>query len=226
MPESISTGRLQLAFGGLLLLAFALAAHTGVLSKTPAAVEPALGDLSLPGFKLDPLGRSDPARARHHASSTRYRWSAEPTVPGRTPFQLEAGVVHSSTSGGLEIHELVRNAGLAAAEHEVQTLEPESGKERDELAFAASGDDLVLRTCITPEGRALLAGLKKTLHAERPTGSGAKALQALGLQDNIRWECLLVSISIPRSDNGQAELLARWKDVRTPLLAWKKSAQP
>lgn len=226
MPESISTRRLQSAFGGLLLLAIAAAAHTGILSQTPAAIEPTLDDLSMPGFRLDPLSRSNPARERHHANSTQYRWSAEPTQPGLAPFQLEAVVVHSSTSGGLEINELVRNAGLPAAEHEMQTLEPESGQAGEEVAFGETGADLVLRTCITPKGRALLKGLKKTLHSERPTGARAKALQALGLQENIRWECLLVSISVPRSENSQAELLASWKDVKTPLLAWDKSAQP
>jgi hypothetical protein len=225
MPESISTRRLQLAFGGLLLLALAATAHTGALSRTPAAIEPALDNLSLPGFRLDSLGRSDPARERHHASSMRHRWSAEPVAPGLAPFELEAVVVHSSTSGGLEIHELVRNAGLAAAEHEVQTLEP-AGQASEEVAIGASGDDMVLRTCITPGGRALLSGLKKTLHAERPTGARARTLQALGLQANIRWECLLVSISVPRSDNSQAELLASWKDAKTPLLGWKKSVLP
>lgn len=227
MPESISTRSLQLAFGGLLLLAIAAAAHTGVLSKTPAAIEPALGDLSLPGFKLNPLPGSEPTRERHHANSRQYRWSVTPTVSGQAPFQLEAVVVHSSTSDGLKINQLVRNAGLAAAEHEVQTLEPDSGEANEEVAIAETGSDWVLRTCITPKGLALVTGLKKTLHTERATGAKAKALQALGLQDNIRWECLLVSISRPKSDeSSQAALLASWKDVKPPLLAWKESAQP
>lgn len=226
MPESISTRSLQLAFGGLLLLAIAAAAYTGVLSKTPAAIEPTLGDLFLPGFKLDPLPGSEPARERHHANSTQYRWSAAPTVPGQAPFQLEAVVVHSSTSGELEINQLVRNAGLAAAEHEVQTLRADSGQADEEVAIAETGSDWVLRTCITPKGRALVTGLKNTLHAERTTGAKAKALQALGLQDNIRWECLLVSIKLPKGESSQAALLAAWKDVKTPLFSWKKSAQP
>ncbi len=135
-------------------------------------------------------------------------------------------MVHSSTSNGLKINQLVRNAGLPAAEHEVQTLEPGSGQADEEVAIGETGGDLVLRTCITPKGRALVASLKKTLQSERPTGARAKTLQALGLQDNIRWECLLVSISVPRSENSQAELLASWKNVKTPLLAWDKSAQP
>ncbi len=146
-------------------------------------------------------------------------------APGLAPFELDAVVIHSSTSGGLEIDELVRNAGLAAAVHEVQTLAP-AGQASEELAIGASGDDMVLRTCITPEGRALVTGLKKTLQAARPTGASARILQALGLQDNIRWECLLVSISVPGSDNSPAELLARWKDAKTPLLAWKKPVLP
>ncbi len=226
MSEPIRTRSLQLAFGGLLLLAIAAAAHTGILSKTPAATEPGLGNLSEPGFKLDSLAGSEAIKEVHFARSTLYRWNAEPALQGHAPLQLEAVVMHNRTSNSLGINDLVGNAGLPAAEHEVQILETDAGKPAEEVAVAEIGDNWVLRTCITPKGQALVTGLKKTLHTERPAGAKAKFLQALGLQDNIRWECMLVSISAPKTEITQAALLATWNDLRAPLLGWSKTSQP
>lgn len=225
MPERIRTRSLQLTFGGLLLLAIATTAHTGFLSKTPAATEPGLGNLSVPSFKLDPLPGSEATQEKQFASSTLNRWSADAVLPGQRPFTLEVVIVHNRTSSGLEINEMVRNAGLPAAEHEVQSLETDAGKPAEEVAIAEIGSDWVLRTCITPKGRALITDLKKTLHAERPTGATDKVLQALGLQDNIRWECMLVSISAPKSEISHATLLVAWNDLKAPLLGWSKTAQ-
>lgn len=226
MSESIQTHSLQTAFAGLLLLAIASTAHTGFLSKTPAAIEPSLNNLSVSGFKLDAIAGSEPAKEKDYANSTVYRWNAVPVVPGQTPFKLEAVVLHNRTSVSLGINELVRNAGLPAGRHEVQTLKTDAGKPAEEVAIAEVGDNWVLRTCITPKGQALIMGLKNTLRAERPTGVAVKVLQALGLQENIRWECMLVSIGTPNNENSQAALLAIWNDLKTPLLAWGKSSHP
>lgn len=216
MPERTRTRLLRLAFGALLLLTVAAASHTAIFSKTPAAIEPELSPLTVPGFTLAPQDRSAPVRARHHALSTHYRWDARPTVSERPGFKLEAVVVHSRTSSGMDIDSLVNTAGMLAAEHE----EPQPDAETNtsgEVVLGTTGGARVLRTCISPKGRMLTSSLKTALAKERETGAKARVLQALGMRDNIRWECLLVSISMPKDQASDEALLDAWNSVYPAL---------
>jgi pyruvate/2-oxoglutarate dehydrogenase complex dihydrolipoamide acyltransferase (E2) component len=223
MTEPARTRVLQLVLGALLLLTITSAAHTSLLSKTPAAIEPALDDLSAPGLRLEPQGRSESVRERHHALSSTYRWAANPTSSDQPGFKLEAVVVHGRTSSGMDMASLAATAGLPAAATEEQ--KPESAAEKakggDELVLGTAGEESVLRTCISPKGRALASSLKTSLAQERETGAKARMLQALGVQDNIRWECLLVSISAPKSMSSEADLMMTWERLQQPLRGWK-----
>ncbi len=225
MAEARHHRGLKIILGGLLLLAAAAAAHTSLLSQTPAAIEPQLEQLSLQGERLERLASSQPNRERHYATSTLHRWNVQATKSNQHSFKLEALTLHNRTSSGLGLDTMLNHAGLPAAVHHLQTLEAENPQARDEVAIGRIGSELVLRTCLTPKGRASVSDLKEILHAERPTGAKAKLIQAMGLQDNIRWECLLVSITAPESTSTEQELITAWRDLKAPLLATIHSAE-
>lgn len=226
MPDTRESLGVKVALGGLLLLALTATAHTGFLSRTPAALDPDLEQLRLEGQRLERQAGSQPRRDRDHATGTLYRWSALPIGHGTSGFRLETVMLHSRTSSGLGLDAMLDHAGLPAAEHRLQTVEAEARQAGDEVALGQTGHELVLRTCLTPDGRASVSGLKTILHSGRPTGFKSRLLQAMGLQHNIRWECLLVSISIPASSGSEQELTSAWRDVKAPLLAAIQSADP
>ncbi len=127
--------------------------------------------------------------------------------------------VHSRSDKGLDIKGTASLPDLPEVT-ERRTIVAEQGNIiGTAVSIGRSGDDAVLQTCLPAGGHAHVVQeeLAQSITAERPGGWMNQLQRLLGLKPNIRWECLLVSISTPDDGQADAALMEAWSQAYWPL---------
>jgi hypothetical protein len=231
----------QLQVGALVVLTVAATAsliHT-LLARTPAPTPLPPGPTGIVGFRLQPLPGQAAGAGRRLARSELRRWAVQAVEPGGPPLELTLVNLHSRshntfqlaalTSGAdappalaLRQRRLLPGAGAAA----IGRLEPDGGR----------GARTALQSCLIGGGKRGPAGpgrriggvsqkeLVGQLEWHRRGGPGIEGLgrdlaQLLGLEPNVLWQCLLVSVDTAGAGPRQDAALRQFWRASAPLLA-------
>lgn len=220
MPKSVSATLQRGLLAVLCLSALAGIAHSAFWRSMPAAFEPQLDRLEIEGYQIQVM-QTQPARSGDsYAYSTLHEWQLHPAQePGRAAMRITLVGVHSRSDKGLDIKGTTSLPALPEVT-ERRTIVAEHGNIiGTAVSISRSGDDTVLQTCLPAGGHAHVVQeeLAQSITAERPGGWMNQLQRLLGLKPNIRWECLLVSISTPDDGQADAALMEAWSQAYWPL---------
>ncbi len=219
MPDTIPDRLLRWVFTVLALIALAGLIHTSLLRKTPLPFEIDLDGFSLPGYSLK-LRKTALELPGDERSFGRLRsWSAESEDATQPPFHLHVVAVHIKTEDDADFSAMAAHPALPPLEDR-RSQDSESGELKpSSISFGESADEKMLQSCIVPGAgsyakREQLLGM---IRKQRSEDWSRKLRQIIGLEDNIRWECLLVSISMPKEHASDEALLDAWNSVYPAL---------
>ncbi len=219
MPEAqyIRIHKVLLAL--LCLAALAGIGHSMWFRATPAAFVPDLSGLEADGLALQAVKTSAAQADESLAFSDLGEWRTDPAQADGQPLRLMLTGVHSRTDGGFEIEAMGKHPALPKIEDRRQ-LAVESGNALGTtVALGQNDSEAALQTCLTPGGLAHVVKeeLTQAVEAQRQGGIGNTLLRLVGLKPNIRWECLLVSISMPKDQASDEALLDAWSRIYPTL---------
>lgn len=210
--------RWGLALATLLALVALLTRAGGI--PMPAAKEPDLTTLSVPGLHLVALPGVPAQTGPDMAHSKRWLWDAAAQPPGDS-VELTMMVVHARHHSNFTLAAMtagVPELALAGAHAQEMDAGPAKGTVvmLGRLNGAAS-----LQTCLVlVQGGGAVADvasepLVQAVEARRERDWRRRVYPLIGLEANVRWECLLVTI---RSETGtHAQLTSLWQDLFVAL---------
>lgn len=219
MAEAISEKLLRTVYAVLALAAGAALLHTTWLRRTPAAFEPGLMDVAITNYDARPLQHKPPLIERDYAHGTLREWMLDPRSGKLAPFKLMLTSVHSREEGNFEISALAKHPALPLVDERSEVKVTEGSAKASAVSVGGSGDQAILQSCIVPGAGAYTGNedLIAAVNSQRTRGWRETAMNLAGLQPNVRWECLLVTISLNREPDAQARLLAAWEKVYPTL---------
>jgi hypothetical protein len=220
-----------LACTALMALAALLVRGAGL--PVPAATEPRLAGLSLPGWQLTPRPGAPALEGPHSSHSAVRHWQVTTaSVPDGLPdWELALTMVHVRHHHGLALAQLTRELpGLGLENPRLQELGQAMGKglgDRSTVALGTLDGVPALQTCVVapksgadqPAAVAHVSSdtLVAAVDALRERSLRRQLRQWLGLEANVRWECMLVTIRALQATDEQ--LTDRWQQVSSALIA-------
>lgn len=226
MHKPVSTTLQRSLLALLCLSALAGIAHSAFWRSMPTAFEPRLDRLEIEGYQAQAMQTQPAQSSASYAYSTLHEWQLHPAQePEQAVMRITLVGVHSRSDKGLGIKDTASLPALPEVT-ERRTIVAEQGNIiGTAVSIGRSGDDAVLQTCLPAGGHAhvMLEELAQSIMEQRPGGWMSRAERLLGLQPNIRWECLLVSISMPRESASDEALLAAWNSVY-PVLKTRQAS--
>ncbi len=226
MHKPVSTTLQRSLLAVLCLSALAGIAHSAFWRSMPTAFEPQLDRLEIEGYQAQAMQTQPAQSGASYAYSTLHEWQLHPAQePEQAAMRITLVGVHSRSDKGLGIKDMASLPALPEVT-ERRTIVAEQGNIiGTAVSIGRSGDDAVLQTCLPAGGHAhvMLEELAQSIMEQRPGGWMNRAQSLLGLQPNIRWECLLVSISMPRESASDEALLAAWNNVY-PVLKTRQAS--
>ena len=218
----------------LLLLLAGLTAGGAVLKglslAAPLPERQAPSSLSLPGYRVVPIGTSPGRRGRDLSYGTIRRFQLQPTG-GAPALGLLLVPVRGRSSEHVQMARLPAVVPeFALSQRQLRGLDQADSiaPPLEQLAFGRGPADSPgaitrLQTCITPGGRSGVTEqtLGRQLNLERdaallPSPLITKLKRLIGLIPNTRWECLAVQLQSPSPSDPQ-RLEHVWKLVPSAL---------
>lgn len=225
-----------LAFAAMMALAALLVRGAGL--PVPAATEPSLASLSLPGWQLTPRPGAPALEGPHSSHSAVRHWQVKSAslADGLPDWELTLTMVHVRHHHGLALAQLTRELpGLGLENPRLQELGQAMGKGPADRSTVAQGtlDGVpALQTCVVaPKSGADQPATAAVAHVSSDTLVAAvdalrerslhrQLRQWLGLEANVRWECMLVTIRALQATDEQ--LTDRWQRVAVALMAHER----
>lgn len=218
----------MLVLGSLSVSSIAVMLHT-LMAATPlpAPLNPGPAARAIQGYRLEPLPGTGSKAGRRLSHSGVRRFAVQPDGGGM-PLQLTLVNLHSRTHHNFQLAALTRGAdappGLAL---ENRRLLPGPVTTAIGTLATAAGQDRVtaLQSCLVPDpdrrrGEAVRGGVSRDelngLFNNRADRSTAplrvlqEALHELGPRSELRWQCLLVSVSTPAEGRAAETALRRF----------------
>lgn len=210
--------RWGLALATLLALVALFTRADGV--PMPAANEPDLATLAVPGWRLVALPGIPAQTGPDMAYSKRWRWEAATPSSG-SGVEMTMMVVHARHTKNFTLEEMssgVPELKLAGTHEQMMGAGPAEGSV---LALGTLDGAASLQTCLVlaKEGGAVAdiatAPLVHAVQAGRERDWRRRAYSLIGLEANVRWECLLVTIRSEKGTNEQ--LTSLWQKMFVAL---------
>lgn len=219
MPKSVSTSLQRGLLAVLCLTALAGIAQSAFWRDMPAAFEPQLDSLEIDGHQTQPLQRQAARSDASYAYSTLREWQVQSTQEPDRTMRITLVGVHSRSDKGLGIENLASHPTLAEVEERRTVVAEQGNIIGTATSIGRSGEEVVLQTCLPAGGHAhvVMEELAQTITAQRTGGWMNQVQRIFGLKPNIRWECLLVSISTPHDAQAEAALMEAWSQAYWPL---------
>lgn len=189
-----------------LIAAFGLV-HAALLAQTPPPTERAWDVPLIDGYRRAALPDQPAATGRHHAHGPvrQFRFEAE---TGGSAFTLTLAAMHSRHHDDFHLDALLEALPLARPPAaEARTLQ--LGSSPAALGRVVKGEtELALQTCVVPGAGAGVTNdeLVARVEQQRVRGWRQSLRQVLGLQRNVQWECVLVTIVGADGLGAEAEL--------------------
>lgn len=194
--------------------------------STPSIEDPRLDGLSIPGYRmvLDPV--QDGRTNRDFAYSSVHRFHLLPLDEPAAELDLTLVAVHSRESSTFNLADINHDLRLVSEAGQDIVGMPGEAVDDGMIAIRESGGGLLLQTCITPSGDARIdmASLTDSVNQARSRGIWRSIRQVLGVDDNVRWECLLVTLSGRSASVDEARLRKLWGLLYPGLRRWKPQA--
>jgi len=194
------------------LIAMALVAafgllHAAVLSKTPPPAEWAWEEPLIDGYRCEALPGHPAATGRHYAHGPVRRFRLQPETGGSASM-LTMASVHSRHHDGFHLDALLDTLPLdRVPAAEAQPL-PFASQPASTARLMRQGAVLELQTCVVPGVGAgvTLEELAALVEKQRVRGWRQSLKHVLGLQSNVQWECLLLTLEQPASPSAEADI--------------------
>jgi hypothetical protein len=224
----------QLQITVLAVLIGAASASLLVVFLAPTPLPPPLptgsNALEIPGYRLQPIKGEAPAAGRRLSRSALLRFVVQPSPStGAPPLEMVLVNVHSRSHNTFQLASLTSGAdapaGMALKQRRLLPgvppvalgLIPGSAKNTSQLA---------LQTCLAaqstgnpadtqPLGGVTQKQLTGLLYPQTVGGQGLQGLwrdgaQLLGLESNVRWQCLLIHVSTTQIGHAGEKSLIRF----------------
>lgn len=181
--------------------------HAALLAQTPPPNEWTWELPPIDGYRREALPGQPAATGRHHAHGPvhHFRFEAE---TGGSALTLTLAAVHSRHHSDFHLDALLDALALARPPAaETRTLQ--LGSSPAASARVVKGEaERALQTCVVPGAGAGVTDdeLVARVEQQRVRGWRQSLRQALGLQRNVQWECVLVAIAGPAGPGAEAEL--------------------
>lgn len=220
MPDVVPDRMLRWVFSGLALVALAGTLQAS-LKNTPHPHPVELTGLNVPGHQLQALASQSELANDSHAYGELKQWSVRGIADTGNSFQLGLVMVHSRTEKDAEFELLAAHPAFASLENRRAITTGSQPKRPDTVSIADASDQKVLQTCLVRPGGAhankddFLAAIRSA----REDSWSRRLRQIAGLEDNFRWECLLVTMSMPKEQASDEALLNAWNSVYPALRA-------
>ena len=189
--------------------------------STPSIDDPRLDGLSIPGYRmvLDPV--QDARTNRDFAYSSFHRFHLLPLDEPAAELDLTLVAVHSRESSTFNLADI--NHDLRLVSEAGQDIVGMPGEADGTISVRQSDGRIILQTCITPSGDARVdtESLTGSVNQARSRGIVRSIRQVLGVDDNVRWECLLVTLSGRSASVDEARLRKLWGRLYPGLRRWK-----
>lgn len=222
MPNPDQKILLRIVLATIALLALAGLAHR-LMANTPAALEPNWKNLTVPGYRLVAQQTKDAQAGADLAYGTLVHYRVDPLQKSNDgTFTLSLMTVHSRETKTFHVEDMTTDLpSLHLRESNPHSIS-EGGANGTTVALGQIDGQAVLQTCLVQGGKAALdmKELAPAVEARRVRGWKQSLYQVLGLQPNVRWDCLLISISTNAGPNANAELLTHWGLVHSTLRDW------
>ncbi|MBL8330568.1 MAG: hypothetical protein JNJ71_17150 [Rubrivivax sp.] len=219
----IGTLALKLTLGGLCVVYGAAAVYMGLLRQAPVpeAKWPA-APLQLQGHSVTQRVMAPADNGRKVSRAEVLAWEVTSLSEPSQAFTITAAPVRASSNEHLKLPQLRETSShfdLKADEPQV----PKDGRVDEGLRLQFGrlpAGQLAAQACITPAGVVSSEGedLAKSVSVQPPATWRSRLDQVLGLAEPIRWECVLVSISLPASAQDRQPLIDHWQLFRREWL--------
>jgi len=211
----------------LLSLASCLVILQGLFLRTPPPLaEPRLDGLSIPGYRVVPGPVQDGRSNRDFAYGSFYRFHLLPLDQPAAELDLTLVAVHSRESSTFNLADISHDIRLGAVDGPDLVGMPGEADHDGTISVRQSDGRIVLQTCITPSGDARVdtESLTDSVNQARSRGIVRTIKQVLGVEDNVRWECLLVTLSGSSASGDDLGLRRLWGLLYPGLKRWKPQA--
>lgn len=219
MHESLSNKALRFALASVVAISLVALLHTTLRASTPAAFELVDNSPRLEGYSASLTGKSQAISVSHYSYGTAYQWELTPEDKAKPAFRMQLMPVHSREWMELSVEQVRRLAALPEVTEHTEIGTDTENEIGDRVIIGHSGSETVLQTCLVPGGRAQVSmtGLNSAVTEKVDSGMHRRIKHFLGLQSNVRWECLLVTISQPSQQANSEFLLHAWRISRTAI---------
>lgn len=221
MTKPISNKSLQIIFLTLVFLAVVGFIYTSVLRKTPAAYEPNINELMPGGVQLTSHITSPGSTDDTYSNSSIHTLKAITLQPPSLPFKLELAVVHSREWIHFDIEMMSQHLNFPSIDEPEEVTINANNTKKSFVLIGYSGEDSVLQSCIVSGGISHISqdGLMSAVNSQRDKTLMNRIFELFGTKPNTRWECLLVSISIPKKQASKEALLFAWNSIYSKISA-------
>ena len=194
--------------------------------STPSIDDPRLDGLSIPGYRMVPGAVQDGRRNRDFAYGSFYRFHLLPLDEPAAELDLTLVAVHSRESSTFNLADISHDIRLGSEDGQDIVGIPGEAVDDGTISVRKSDGRIILQTCITPSGdaRVDMESLTDSVNQARSRGIVRTIKQVLGVEDNVRWECLLVTLSGSSASGDDLGLRRLWGLLYPGLKRWKPQA--